>query len=58
MRNRNIVPGTKGVGLHLMNYRARMAGGSLEVQRVRDRWNYGYLPVPRRVRNKMKMMAE
>jgi signal transduction histidine kinase len=30
----NIVPGKKGVGLHLMNYRARMVGGSLEVQRV------------------------
>jgi len=30
----NIVPGTKGVGLHLMNYRARMIGGLLEVQRV------------------------
>ena len=30
----NIVPGNKGVGLHLMNYRARMIGGSLEVQRV------------------------
>ena len=29
-----IVPGRKGVGLHLMNYRARMAGGTLEVQRV------------------------
>ena len=28
-----IVPGSKGVGLHLMNYRARMAGGTLEVQR-------------------------
>jgi PAS domain S-box-containing protein len=31
----NLVPGNKGVGLHLMNYRARMVGGSLEVQRVR-----------------------
>jgi signal transduction histidine kinase len=31
----NIVPGTKGVGLHLMNYRARMVGGSLEVHRVK-----------------------
>ncbi|HEY4767253.1 MAG TPA: PAS domain S-box protein [Candidatus Sulfotelmatobacter sp.] len=30
----NIVPGNKGVGLHLMNYRSRMVGGSLEVQRV------------------------
>jgi signal transduction histidine kinase len=30
----NLVPGNKGVGLHLMNYRARMVGGSLEVQRV------------------------
>lgn len=28
------VPGNKGVGLHLMNYRARMAGGTLEVQHV------------------------
>jgi PAS domain S-box-containing protein len=28
------VPGDKGMGLHLMNYRARMVGGSLEVQRV------------------------
>jgi PAS domain S-box-containing protein len=27
------VPGDKGMGLHLMNYRARMVGGSLEVQR-------------------------
>jgi PAS domain S-box-containing protein len=31
----NLVPGNKGVGLHLMNYRARMVGGSLEVQRVK-----------------------
>jgi signal transduction histidine kinase len=30
----NITPGNKGMGLHLMNYRARMVGGSLEVQRV------------------------
>jgi PAS domain S-box-containing protein len=30
----NIVPGNKGMGLHLMNYRARMVGGALEVQRV------------------------
>ena len=30
----DIVPGNKGMGLHLMNYRARMVGGSLEVQRV------------------------
>jgi PAS domain S-box-containing protein len=30
----DIVPGNKGMGLHLMNYRARMCGGSLEVQRV------------------------
>jgi signal transduction histidine kinase len=30
----SIVPGDKGMGLHLMNYRARMVGGSLEVQRV------------------------
>jgi PAS domain S-box-containing protein len=29
-----IGPGTKGMGLHLMNYRARMVGGSLEVQRL------------------------
>jgi PAS domain S-box-containing protein len=29
-----IAPGDKGVGLHLMNYRARMVGGSLEVQRI------------------------
>jgi PAS domain S-box-containing protein len=29
-----IAPGTKGMGLHLMNYRARMVGGSLEVQRI------------------------
>ncbi|MGA7220381.1 MAG: ATP-binding protein, partial [Candidatus Sulfotelmatobacter sp.] len=28
-----IAPGNKGMGLHLMNYRARMVGGSLEVQR-------------------------
>jgi PAS domain S-box-containing protein len=27
-----IAPGNKGMGLHLMNYRARMVGGSLEVQ--------------------------
>jgi PAS domain S-box-containing protein len=30
----HIAPGTKGMGLHLMNYRARMVGGSLEVQRA------------------------
>jgi len=30
----SIVPGNKGMGLHLMNYRARMVGGSLEVHRV------------------------
>ncbi len=30
-----IAPGYKGVGLHLMNYRARMVGGSLEVQPIR-----------------------
>jgi PAS domain S-box-containing protein len=30
----SIAPGTKGMGLHLMNYRARMVGGSLEVQRI------------------------
>ncbi|HEX4785140.1 MAG TPA: PAS domain S-box protein [Candidatus Sulfotelmatobacter sp.] len=30
----NTVPGSRGVGLHLMNYRARMAGGTLEVQRL------------------------
>jgi len=28
------VPGNKGMGFHLMNYRAKMVGGSLEVQRV------------------------
>ena len=28
----NTTPGTKGMGLHLMNYRARMVGGTLEVQ--------------------------
>jgi len=27
-----IAPGNKGMGMHLMNYRARMVGGSLEVQ--------------------------
>ena len=27
-------PGSKGMGLHLMNYRARMIGGSLEIHRV------------------------
>ncbi|HTR65761.1 MAG TPA: PAS domain S-box protein [Terriglobales bacterium] len=30
----DIAPGNKGMGLHLMNYRARMVGGSLEVQRA------------------------
>ena len=30
----NIAPGTKGMGLHLMNYRARVVGGSLHVQRI------------------------
>ena len=30
----SVVPGNKGMGLHLMNYRARMVGGSLEVQRI------------------------
>jgi PAS domain S-box-containing protein len=30
----SVVPGDKGMGLHLMNYRARMVGGSLDVQRV------------------------
>jgi PAS domain S-box-containing protein len=30
----NVAPGNKGMGLHLMNYRARIIGGSLEVQRV------------------------
>jgi PAS domain S-box-containing protein len=30
----NTTPSTKGMGLHLMNYRARMVGGSLEVQRI------------------------
>ncbi len=29
----NLTRGNKGMGLHLMNYRARMVGGSLEVQR-------------------------
>jgi two-component system CheB/CheR fusion protein len=29
-----IVPGNKGMGLHLMNYRARMVGGALEVRCV------------------------
>jgi signal transduction histidine kinase len=28
------IPGNKGMGLHLMNYRAKMVGGSLDVQRV------------------------
>jgi PAS domain S-box-containing protein len=30
----DIAPGNKGMGLHLMNYRTRMVGGSLDVQRV------------------------
>jgi signal transduction histidine kinase len=30
-----IAAGYKGVGLHLMNYRARMVGGSLEVHPIR-----------------------
>jgi two-component system CheB/CheR fusion protein len=30
----SVIPGNKGMGLHLMNYRARMVGGSLEVQSV------------------------
>jgi signal transduction histidine kinase len=30
----NTAPGNKGMGLHLMNYRARMIGGALDVQRV------------------------
>jgi PAS domain S-box-containing protein len=30
----NAAPGNKGMGLHLMNYRARIIGGSLEVRRV------------------------
>jgi PAS domain S-box-containing protein len=30
----SIVPGNKGMGLHLMSYRARMVGGSFEVQRA------------------------
>lgn len=30
----NTSPGNKGMGLHLMTYRAKMAGGSLEVERV------------------------
>jgi len=29
-----IAAGNKGMGMHLMNYRARMVGGSLEVQRI------------------------
>jgi PAS domain S-box-containing protein len=29
-----VSPTNKGMGLHLMNYRARMVGGSIEVQRV------------------------
>jgi PAS domain S-box-containing protein len=32
-----ITPGNKGMGLHLMNYRARMIHGSLEVQRLATR---------------------
>jgi PAS domain S-box-containing protein len=30
----DVAPGNKGMGLHLMNHRARMVGGSLEVQRL------------------------
>jgi len=30
----NLAPGNKGMGLHLMSYRARMVGGSLAVRRV------------------------
>jgi PAS domain S-box-containing protein len=30
----SIVPGNKGMGLHLMNYRARVVGGSLGVKRL------------------------
>jgi two-component system CheB/CheR fusion protein len=30
----SIILGNKGMGLHLMNYRARVVGGSLEVQRI------------------------
>jgi signal transduction histidine kinase len=30
----SIILGNKGMGLHLMNYRARVVGGSLEVQRL------------------------
>jgi signal transduction histidine kinase len=30
----NLTPSNKGMGLHLMNYRAKIVGGSLEVQRV------------------------
>jgi PAS domain S-box-containing protein len=30
----DVVPSDKGMGLHLMNYRARVVGGSLEVRRV------------------------
>jgi len=31
----SIAPTNRGMGLHLMNYRARMIGGSLEVQRIK-----------------------
>jgi len=30
----NLTPSNKGMGLHLMNYRAKIVGGSLEVQPV------------------------
>jgi PAS domain S-box-containing protein len=30
----NTTPGNKGMGLHLMHYRARMAGGLLDIQRA------------------------
>jgi signal transduction histidine kinase len=30
----DVVPGNKGMGLHLMSYRARVVGGSLEVRPV------------------------
>jgi PAS domain S-box-containing protein len=31
---KNVGPGNKGMGLQLMNYRARIVGGSLEVKRI------------------------
>lgn len=32
-----VAPGNKGMGMHLMNYRARMVGGSLGVRRAESR---------------------